>query len=80
VNSNDRPASRTSPNRDPVFLVLVAVAVIILAVTGWMAGRPFVAVAFHHCPAGSHAVWISSMQVASCGDSAGFGWKTVKSR
>jgi hypothetical protein len=46
---------------------IAAGVVLLLLLWGW--ARPFVAVAEKQCPAGSHAVWASSLSQALCGDS-----------
>ena len=71
---------RRSPNRDPVFLVMVVLAAVILAVTGWYGARPWLAVAFHQCPAPDHAVWAPSIGQAICGESLTVTQKTVSAK
>ena len=54
MESNHRITKRTSPNRDPVFLVTVALAIVVLAVSAWAwsSRGPHI-----DCPPQDHPVW-----------------------
>jgi hypothetical protein len=69
--------------QDPVLLAMKALAaiaaVIFLVMLSHMIHREQ-AVASLHCPAPDHAIWAPSLNQAICGESAGFGFKAVKSK
>ena len=78
MNSNQRISRRTSPSLDPVFLVTIALALIVLAVTAWAwsSRGPHI-----HCPPQDHPVWAQVLNHGHgewiCGASLNVG---VKSR
>ena len=74
MNSNQRISRRTSPSLDPVFLVTIALALIVLAVAGWAwsSRGPHI-----QCPPPDHPVYASVIHQWICGASLNVG---VKSR